>query len=47
MILPLLRDRPLYSCEDLKNQLRDLHELFSGDPIPGIRKVEEFEVEAA
>lgn len=33
--------------EDLKDHLRDLHELFSGDPIPGIRKVEELEVEAA
>ena len=33
--------------EDLKDHLRDLHELFSDDPIPGIRKVEELEVEAA
>lgn len=35
------------NLEDLKDHLRDLHELFSGDPIPGIRKVEELEVEAA
>lgn len=35
------------NLEDLKDHLGDLHELFSGDPIPGIRKVEELEVEAA
>ena len=33
--------------DDLKDHIRDLHELFSGDPIPGIRRVAELEVEAA
>lgn len=30
--------------EDLKAQLRDLFEMFSGEEIPGIRKVAELEV---
>ena len=30
--------------EDLKEQLRDLHQMFSADDLPGIRKVEELEV---
>ncbi|MDI1250007.1 MAG: type II toxin-antitoxin system HicB family antitoxin [Lacunisphaera sp.] len=30
--------------EDLKAQLRDLHEMFSAEEIPGIRKVAELEV---
>jgi predicted RNase H-like HicB family nuclease len=29
---------------DLKEHLRDLHKLFQGEEIPGIRKVEELEV---
>lgn len=32
---------------DLKDHLRDLHDLFSTKEIPGIRKVEELEIEAA
>jgi len=35
------------SLEDLREHLKDLHGLFSGDPIPGIRKVDELEVEVA
>jgi predicted RNase H-like HicB family nuclease len=35
------------SLEDLKEHLKDLHELFSGEPIPGIKKVEELEIEVA
>ena len=35
------------NLDDLKEHLLDLHELFSGDPIPGIRKVGELEIEAA
>ena len=35
------------SLEDLKEHLKDLVELLSGDPVPGIRKVEELEVEVA
>ena len=35
------------SLEDLKEHLKDLADLFSGDPVPGIRKVEELEVEVA
>lgn len=35
------------SLEDLKEHLKDLHHLFSEDPIPGIKKVEELEIEAA
>ena len=30
--------------EDLKEHLRDLHETFSAEEIPGIRKVAELEV---
>ena len=30
--------------EDLKEHLRDLHEMFSANDLPGIRKVEELEV---
>jgi predicted RNase H-like HicB family nuclease len=30
--------------EDLKEHLRDLYETFSTEDIPGIKKVEEFEV---
>lgn len=30
--------------EDLKEHLRDLHQTFSAEVIPGIRKVEELEV---
>ena len=30
--------------EDLKENLRDLHQTFSAEAIPGIRKVEELEV---
>lgn len=30
--------------EDLKTHLRDLHEMFSAEEIPGIRKVAELEV---
>jgi predicted RNase H-like HicB family nuclease len=33
--------------EDLQEHLRDLHKLFGGEPILGIRKVAELEVEAA
>ena len=32
------------NLEDLKAHLRDLHEMFSGEEIPGIRKVAELEV---
>ncbi len=32
------------SLPDLKAHLRDLHELFSAEEIPGIRKVEELEL---
>lgn len=35
------------SIEDLKEHLKDLHDLFSGEAIPGIRKVEELEIEVA
>ena len=33
--------------DDLKVHLKDLYELFSSEPIPGIRKVDEMEIEAA
>ena len=32
------------SIQDLKDHLRDLHETFSSNEIPGIRKEEELEV---
>ena len=32
---------------DLKDHLRDLHDMFSAEELPGIRKVEELEIEAA
>ena len=32
------------NIQDLKDHLRDLHETFSSDEIPGIRKEEELEV---
>ncbi len=32
------------TLEDLKDHLRDLHETFSKNEIPGIKKVEELEV---
>ncbi len=32
------------TLEDLKEHLRDLHETFSGNDIPGIRKEEELEL---
>lgn len=30
--------------DDLKTHLRDLHELFGAEAIPGIRKVDELEI---
>jgi predicted RNase H-like HicB family nuclease len=30
--------------DDLKEHLRDLHQMFSAEEIPGIRKVEELEI---
>ena len=35
------------SLDDLKDHLKDLYDLFSGEPIPGIRKVAELEIEVA
>ena len=35
------------SLEDLKEHLRDLYEMFSGEAIPGIKRVEELEIGAA
>ena len=35
------------SLDDLKEHLKDLCDLFSGDPIPGIKKVGDLEVEVA
>lgn len=35
------------SLDDLKDHLRDLHEMFSGDAIPGIKRVAELEIGAA
>jgi predicted RNase H-like HicB family nuclease len=32
------------SLQDLKEHLRDLHETFTAEVIPGIRKVEELEL---
>jgi predicted RNase H-like HicB family nuclease len=32
---------------DLKEHLKDLYELFSSDDIPGIRQVQELEIEVA
>ncbi len=32
------------TLEDLKEHLRDLHQTFSRDEIPGIKKVEELEL---
>ncbi|NKB23562.1 MAG: type II toxin-antitoxin system HicB family antitoxin [Kiritimatiellae bacterium] len=32
------------SLDDLKEQIKDLHETFSVEQIPGIRKIEELEV---
>jgi len=32
------------NIEDLKEHLRDLHEVFSSEAIPGIRREEELEV---
>lgn len=32
------------TLDDLKDHLKDLYELFSGEPIQGIRKVGELEV---
>lgn len=32
------------TLEDLKEHLRDLHGMFSGTAIPGIKKVEELEL---
>lgn len=34
------------SLKDLQAHLRDLFDLFSGDPIPGIKKVGELEIAA-
>ena len=52
MFLGYLNDFPDHwtqgeSLEDLKEHLKDLADLFSGEPVPGIRKVEELEVEVA
>ena len=52
MLLGFLNDYPDHwtqgeDLEDLKEHLRDLHDLFTGDPVPGIRKVAELEIEAA
>ena len=33
--------------DDLKEHLKDLYDLFSGEPVQGIRKVDELEVEIA
>lgn len=35
------------TIDDLKEHLKDLYYLFSGDPIQGIKKVSELEVEVA
>ena len=35
------------TIDDLKEHLKDLYDLFSGDPIQGIKKVGELEVEVA
>ena len=35
------------TLEDLKEHLRDLYTLFSGDPVQGIRKVSELEIKTA
>jgi len=32
------------SIDDLRDHIRDLHQLFSSEGIPGIKKVEELEV---
>jgi len=32
------------NMQDIKDHLRDLHETFSAEPIPGIRKEEELEI---
>ncbi len=52
MFLGYLNDYPDHwtqgeSMDDLKEHLKDLYDLFSDKPIPGIRKVSELEVEAA
>ena len=52
MFLGFLNDFPDHwtqgeSLDDLKEHLKDLVDLFSGEPVPGIRKVEELEVEVA
>ena len=52
MFLGFLNDYPDHwtqgvDLDDLKDHLKDLHQLFSGDPVPGIRKVSELEIEAA
>jgi len=51
MFLGFLNDYPDHwtqgeSLDDLKEYLRDLHETFSSDPIPGIRQVQELEIKA-
>jgi len=35
------------TLDDLKEHLKDLYDLFSGDPIQGIKTVDELEVEVA
>ena len=35
------------NMKDLKEHLRDLYDLFSSEDIPGIRQVQELEVEVA
>ena len=32
------------NLDDLREHLRDLHQMFSSEPIPGIRREEELEV---
>ena len=49
MFLGYLNDYPDHwtqgtSLDDLKEHLQDLHEMFSGESIPGIKQVVELEV---
>lgn len=49
MVLGYLNDYPDHwtqgeSLDDLKEHLRDLHQVFSSESIPGIKKVEELEI---